>query len=67
MQLINTDMSDDKAGTSTDSAGSAADQFGPDSKMDTVTDQERQISQHAKAEFDKGNYDACISSLGKVG
>ena len=58
-------MSDDKAGTSSDSAGSSTDQSA--SKMESVTDQERQISQHAKAEFDKGNYDACISSLGKVG
>ena len=60
-------MSDDKTGASSDSTGSSTDKLVSVSKMAPVTEQERQISQHAKTEFDKGNYDACITSLGKTG
>ena len=56
-------MSDDRSGSE---GGASADKVGLLSKIAPVTEQERQVAQHAKAEFDKGNYDACISSLGKV-
>ena len=58
-------MSDEKtSSTSSDPSGASSDKQGFISKMAPVTEQERQLSQHAKAEFDKGNYDACISTLG---
>ena len=58
-------MSDDKSGNASgDPSGASSDKQGFASKMAPVTEQERQITQHAKGEFDKGNYDACIASLG---